>query len=203
MRQSWCIKISLIFSNLRKPNNNSIAMVFTTLINDAVIPPLVARLEEEYMCPTTRHKNFSVDIGAVNFLQQDDFLGKLCSAATFLSMVWSFVDPRSTGTFPVYSRVIQNELPYDEVIKARLKPVPIEVLAAIVWETDPSNKSLEEFPLGRGVNVINHVLFPLDEKVLPGVCSLTRQTNGKMSFMSPLNQRPKSFPPGTFLVFTA
>lgn len=178
-------------------------MIFTTLIPHVNLPRKIITLEEKYMCPTTRHRSFKVDTTAVGSAKQDEFSAKLCSTDVFISLVWSAVKRQSTDIFTVHSRVIQNDLPYNIAIEAGLKPVPVEALATLVWETNPLKRNLEEFPLGRGVNAINHVLFPLYAGISPGVCSLTRQATGKMSFMSPLNPRPKSFPPGTFLLFTA
>lgn len=174
-------------------------MIFTTLIN-AALPPLVSRLEAEYMCPSTNGHDFSVNLEALSQVREGDFSDRLCSPQIFLSAVWSSVDQTCTGFHLVHKRVIQKQLPFSVAIAAGLKSVPTEVLAALVWGIDLTKRN-PDYPLAKAQNANNHVLCPLGPKSPPGVCTVTPLQSGKLSFTSPLNPRPASFPPGSVLLF--
>jgi hypothetical protein len=176
-------------------------MIFTTLTNTAKLPPKVSRLEAEYMCPSTKGHDFSVNLEALSQVREDDFWERLCSPQIFLSAVWSSVDQTGTGLHLVHKRVIQKQLPFSAAIEAGLKPVSCEVLAALVWGIDLTKRN-PDYPLAKARNANNHVLYPLGSKSSPGVCTVTPLQSGKVSFTSPLNPRPTSFPPGSVLLFT-
>lgn len=176
-------------------------LVFTTLTPGFNLPQKVSRLEREYMCPSTNGHDFSVDLKALTQVREGDFSEKLCSPQIFLSTVWSLVNQACTGSCVVHKRVIQKQLPFDAAIAAGLKSVPCEVLAALVWGINLAKRN-PDYPLAKAQDANNQVLYPLDAKSPPGVCTLTPQKTGKVSFTSPLNTRPASFAPGSVLLFT-
>jgi hypothetical protein len=173
---------------------------FVTPISNAVLPPSILALEREYMFRAP-DQDFEISLSAVQHVTVDGLSTKLCSPGIFLDSIWFYANKTPDGgNLMIHRRIIREPLPYGMLASAGANPVPCEVLGVLVWGIDLGNKSVN-YPLSKAQNSHNHVLCPLSKEVV-GVCTLTPLPSGKLSCSSPLNQRPKSFAPGSVLVFT-